>query len=723
MGQTCCHGSSDHSRSESKAGVKYHQSWTVNGMDCPSCVQKLQTALENAKEISVANVGFSTKKLQVTYANGIAETIGASVVATVVRQLGFNIQSKDSHSAASEKIGLKAKRNVFVYWSGVILLIITAMVLWEVQQSWSHIVFSAATLWGLYPVAKKAYYQARRGILFGIETLMSVACIGALFLGDYSEAALVLVLFRLGEYLEGVAAGKARKGVEALMNLTPDRAFLLREGKRQEVSASELMPGDTIELRPGDRLPVDGELLEAASLDQSALTGESLPVEKMVGESVMAGTLVVGRRITLKVTSEPGNNAIDRVLHLIEEADSHKAPVERFINQFSRRYTPIMIFIALLTALIPTLFFGQAWDVWIYRALALLLIACPCALVISTPAAVTSALACAARMGGLIKGGAVLERLASVKNIAFDKTGTLTEGALSVSEIHNASENTEWFSLAASVEQGSSHPLAKAVLAEAKVKDLKVSQAESVEVIVGKGVRGLVSGQEVAIASPRYLRELFGHAVSQVSGVDHWIKAQESTGKTVVGVCVDHALSGLIAFSDTVREDAADSIRQLKNMGVDSVMLTGDNSRSAAHIAEKLGIEFKAELLPEDKVNAVMALKSAGDVLMVGDGINDAPALKAADIGIAMGKGSDAALEIADAALTHERLTSLVGMISISQRTHNIIRQNIGWALGIKLVVLGTTLFGITGLMVAVLADAGAAAAVTLNSLRLLRKK
>ena len=525
----------------------------------------------------------------------------------------------------------------------------------------------------------------------------------------------------MGEYLEGFAAGKARKGVEALMNLTPSTAFLVQEGQRQEVAASELTPGDIIELRPGDRLPVDGELLEVASLDQSALTGESLPVEKNVGDSAMAGTLVVDRRVRLRVTSEPGNNAIDRVLHLIEEADTHKAPVERFIDRFSRRYTPIMILAALLTALIPPLFFGQVWDVWIYRALAMLLIACPCALVISTPAAVTSALACAAKLGGLIKGGAALERLANIRKVAFDKTGTLTAGELKVSAMQSLSDNTRWFSLAASIEQGSSHPLAQAVTKEAELKKIVIPQAEVVEVLIGQGMTGRTEGQQVTIASPRYLSQLVGIGYS--SFPERWIRTQESVGKTVVGVCIDQVLSGVISFSDTIRDDAISSVEQLKKMGIESVMLTGDNSRSAAHIAGKLGIDFQAELLPEDKLQAIAALKATGDVAMVGDGINDAPALKAATVGVAMGRGSDAALDIADAALTHERLTNLVSMIRISQRTHKVIRQNIGWALGIKLVVLGTTLFGVTGLMVAVLADAGATAAVTLNSLRLLRKK
>jgi len=705
-------------KKDEQPAINYKHSWVIDGMDCPSCVNKLQTALESTKEIHWATVSFTTKKLQVTYAEDVSLSEGEALVSRVVNQFGFSLHSPDSTKKA--KYSSTYTINTIVYWAGIFIFLLAAIVFWHTHSILSHLSFSSATLWGLFPVAKKAWFQAHRGIFFGIETLMAVACIGALFLGDYFEAALVLVLFRFGEYLESLAAGKARKGVESLMKLTPNTAILIKDTVKVEVAARSLKPGDTIELRPGDCLPVDGELLENASLDQSALTGESLPVDKVVGEQVMAGILVVGTRTTVKVTSEPGNNAIDRILHLIEEADSHKAPVEKFIDRFSRRYTPIMLLLALFTIFVPPLFFAGVWDTWIYRGLALLLIACPCALVISTPAAITSALTSASKMGALIKGGAALEGLSRVSHITFDKTGTLTKGLLKVSDVCSLSKDTDWLSLAASIERDSNHPLAKAFVAEARSKQMTIAQAKSVQVMLGKGVIGEVNGKQVVVASPSYLKQLI-QSEDKNKAAD-WVCTKESEGSTVVGVCIDAELQGLVAFTDSLREDAVVSVNQLRMMGIKSTILTGDNSRAVDFMSRQLAVDYKAELLPEDKVKAIISLKEQGRVAMVGDGINDGPALKVADVGIAMGKGSDTALEVADAALTHERLKHLVSMIKLSKRTVSIIRQNIGWALGIKLVVLSTTLFGVTGLMVAVLADTGATAAVTLNSLRLLKK-
>lgn len=581
-------------------------------------------------------------------------------------------------------------------------------------SSW---IFTLTCLLGLYPIARKAVKLARGGTPFAIETLMSVAALGALYLGETAEAAMVLLLFLIGEKLEAYASSRARSGVQALMDLVPENTTLIIDGVRKEVPASQLQPGDVIEVAPGGRLPADGVLRTTlASFDESALTGESVPVEHEEGGKIMAGAVVVDKVVQVQVTSRQGENAIDRILHLIEEAESRKAPLERFLDKFSRWYTPLMMLVSLAVIVTPPLLFAQPWETWVYRGLALLLIACPCALVISTPAAITSGLAAAARRGALIKGGAALELLGKVESVAFDKTGTLTQGKPQVTDVvtYDVTEET-LLSLTASIEMGSSHPLAVSLVKRAEEQGVSIPEASDKTAQVGSGVTGLVNGKLVQVIAP-------SKADFPVSSkVEQRVIELEGQGKTVVIVRHDYEVIGVIAWQDTLRQDAQQAIATLKMLGVSSVMLTGDNPRSAEAIAHQIGLDYKASLLPADKVRYVEQLSTEHTVVMVGDGINDAPAMKASSIGIAMGGGTDVALETADAALTHNRLVELPAMIELSRATLNNIRQNVALALGLKGVFLVTSLLGITGLWVAVLADSGATALVTLNALRLLR--
>ncbi len=409
--------------------------------------------------------------------------------------------------------------------------------------------------------------------------------------------------------------------------------------------------------------------------------------------------------------SEPGDSAIDRILRLIEEAEERRAPIERFIDRFSRIYTPIIMLIALLVAVVPPLLFSAPWEGWIYKGLTLLLIGCPCALVISTPAAIASGLAAAARRGALIKGGAALEQLGHVRHIAFDKTGTLTLGKPQVTGIYPQQiSEEELLALAAAVEQGSTHPLAQAIMREARSRGLVIPSASAQRALMGSGIEADVEGKKVLIVAA-------GHFPTPQ------VEALEQAGQTVVAVMQDGVAKGLLALRDTLRDDAKEAVAALHKLGVQGVILTGDNPRAAAAIAGELGLEFKAGLLPADKVKAVTALNAHTPLAMVGDGINDAPAMKAATIGIAMGSGTDVALETADAALTHSRLSGLAEMIALARATHANIRQNIAIALGLKAVFLVTTLLGITGLWLAVLADTGATVLVTANALRLLHRR
>ncbi|MDU4268219.1 MAG: Zn(II)/Cd(II)/Pb(II) translocating P-type ATPase ZntA [Enterobacter hormaechei] len=683
----CCEGACE-TRTEALPENGNHYSWVVNGMDCAACARKVENAVKQVPGVNHVQVLFATEKLLVSAENDVSRQVEAAV-----SKSGYTLRSE---TAPAEKTS-PLKENL-----PLITLIIMMALSWGLEQinhPLGSLAFIATTLVGLFPIARQALRLMRSGSWFAIETLMSVAAIGALFIGATAEAAMVLLLFLIGERLEGWAASRARKGVSALMALKPETATRVINGTRETVAINTLRPGDVIEVPAGGRLPADGTLITAtASFDESALTGESIPVARAAGEKVPAGATSVDRLVQLTVLSEPGDSAIDRILRLIEEAEERRAPVERFIDRFSRIYTPAIMLVALLVTVVPPLFFGAPWEGWIYKGLTLLLIGCPCALVISTPAAITSGLAAAARRGALIKGGAALD-------------GTLTVGKPQVTGVYpqDISED-ELLILAAAVEQGSTHPLAQAIVREAKGRGLNIPPATAQRALVGSGIEAVVEGKKVLIAAAGAFP-------------NPQVETLEQAGQTVVAVMQDGVPMGMLALRDTLRDDAKDAVDALHRLGVQGVILTGDNPRAAAAIAGELGLEFKAGLLPADKVSAVTELNGHAPLAMVGDGINDAPAMKASTIGIAMGSGTDVALETADAALTHNRLTGLAQMISLARATRANIRQNIGIALGLKGIFLVTTLLGMTGLWLAVLADTGATVLVTANALRLLRRR
>lgn len=704
----------DRSRSAPSAGSQRF-SWYVSGMDCPSCARKIENAVTSISGVEQAKVLFATEKLVVDARHDVSQQI-----VNAVTQVGFTLLPPKKESSTSSSPLLERLRE----YGPIIILTLMMLISWGVDQispDAGRIAFIATTLVGLAPVMRKAWRLIRSGTPFAIETLMSVAALGALFIGATAEAAMVLLLFMIGELLESYAANRARKGVSALMALVPEEAVVISGETRRQVAVADLRPGDVIEVAPGARLPADAELLsEAASFDESALTGESIPVERLRSEKVAAGSLSVDRVTQLRVVSQPGNNAIDRILHLIEEAEERRAPIERFLDRFSRIYTPAIMLLAIAVILIPPLAYGQPWDTWLYRGLTLLLIGCPCALVISTPAAITSGLAAATRRGALIKGGAALEQLGQVRTIAFDKTGTLTKGKPAVTDVFSVDTGSDSALLAraAAVEAGSHHPLARAIVDYAQRQGVTIEQAENRQALVGSGVQGEIAGKQVLISAPSKLA-----ANLLDNGWRLKIETLEQAGKTVVVVLEEQRLLGLIALRDTLRPDAGAALAELRALGIQGVMLTGDNPRAAAAIAAELNIDYRAGLLPADKVTAITELSQRHPTAMVGDGINDAPAMKAASIGIAMGSGTDVALETADAALTHNRLQGLADMIRLSRATNANIRQNITLALGLKAIFLVTSLLGLTGLWLAVLADSGATALVTANALRLLKKR
>lgn len=583
-------------------------------------------------------------------------------------------------------------------------------------ESWA---FMVAMLIGLVPIARRALMAALSGMPFTIETLMTIAAVGAVFIGAAEEAAAVVFLFLVGELLEGVAAGKARSSIQALTQLVPTTALLEVNGTTRDVPAETLTVGSIIMVRPGDRISADGVIVGGESeIDESAVTGESISVRKGVDATVFAGTMNGDAVIRVRVTAAAANNTIARLVRLVEEAQESKAPTERFIDSFSRWYTPGVLVVGFLVAVTPPLFFGGIWNEWIYKGLAVLLIGCPCALVISTPAAIAASLAAGARRGLLLKGGAVLEQLGKITAVAFDKTGTLTEGKPKVTDVLSFGlPEAEVIRLAAALEAGSSHPLATAILARAVMQGTMPPSATRSAARGGKGVSGIVEGIEVYLGSPRSVAERVGLSAAHEAA----IASLNDAGKTVSVLIAGGVVAGAIALRDEPRPDAMQGLRDLAAEGIKVVMLTGDNRRVAEAIGTQLRIEPQAELLPEDKQRIVLEMKAGGFVVAkVGDGINDAPALAAADVGIAMGSGTDVALETADAAILHGRVADVAAMVVLSKRTMANIRQNITIALGLKAVFLVTTVIGVTGLWPAILADTGATVLVTFNALRLL---
>ncbi|TCK23718.1 Cd2+/Zn2+-exporting ATPase [Ancylobacter aquaticus] len=583
-------------------------------------------------------------------------------------------------------------------------------------------IFIAALSLGLVPIARRALMAALSGTPFSIEMLMTIAAVGAVIIGASEEAAAVVFLFLVGELLEGVAAGRARSSIRALTALVPKTARRVEGATTREVPAESLAIGDVILVRPGERIPCDGEVLDGVgSVNEAPVTGESVPVGKQAGDGVFAGTVNGEAALTLRATTAPSDNTIARVVRLVEEAQESKAPTERFIDRFARWYTPFVVVLAALVAVVPPLLFGAGWDEWVYKGLALLLIGCPCALVISTPAAIAAGLAVGARRGLLIKGGAVLEALRTIDAVAFDKTGTLTQGRPDVTDIVAFEGNEdELLSRAAALESGSTHPLANAILAEAAARRLSVPTVREAGALGGEGVSGTVDGAALFLGSPKAAAARAPLSEAQSAA----IAALNEAGKTVAVLLADGRAQGLIALRDEPRADARAGLDALKAAGIRTIMLTGDNERTAQAIGAALGIEVRAGLMPADKQRIINELQREGlKVAKVGDGINDAPALAAANVGIAMGGGTDVALETADAAVLHGRVGDVAAMIGLSQATMRNIHQNITLALGLKAVFLVTTIAGITGLWPAILADTGATVLVTANALRLLGRK
>ncbi len=689
----------------------------VLGMDCPSCTVTVEGAVCALPGVKNVKLDYKNQRLTLDLDDNGA---GLDKIASTVRTLGYDV-AEITKGTPPPAVGpwYQTKKGRLVLLSGVMMTL--SAVLYFFRPDLSPYGFSAAALIALFPMARKAFGAARLGNAFTIETLVTVAVIGAIIINQAAEAALVVFLFAIGELLESLATAKARRSVLALATLAPKTAFVVRGDQVEEVPAGNLAIGDTVEVRPGGRIPADGTITRGTtSIDQSPVTGESIPVRKTKGDTVYAGSINADGVIRLRVEKTSEDNMIGRILKLVEEAEASQSPTARFIDRFSRYYTPGVMVVSALIIITPPLVFGAAWMPWVYKGLAILLIGCPCALVLSTPAAITSGIAAGARRGLLMKGGVALEAIGKVTTVAFDKTGTLTEGTPKVTDAQAFSGTEEqMMALAAAIEASSSHPLAKAIVDATKARKIEIPKASNSKALQGRGVEGTVDGQKIIIASPRYVAEIAMLKETQ----NATILELEEEGKTVAVVMQGKTVLGVIAMRDELRDDAKAAIAALKALNIGVVMLTGDNARTGRALANQLGMDVRAELMPEDKLIAIEILKESGKTAMVGDGINDAPALARADVGIAMGGGTDVALETADAALLQERVSGMPDLVRLSRATLNNIYQNITAALILKAIFFATTLMGATDLWMAILADTGATVLVTLNALRLLKFK
>lgn len=668
-----------------------------------------------------AKVNFGAAKITVT---------GQTSIEALEKAGAFeNLKLREEHErAVKQEPFWKQKESIKVYISAVLLVISWFL---GKQYGEEHILpvagYAAAILIGGYTLFIKGLKNLSR-LNFDMSTLMTIAIIGAAAIGEWGEGATVVILFAISEVLERYSMDKARQSIESLMDIAPKEALIRRGQEEMVVHVDDIMIGDTMIVKPGQKLAMDGVVRKGTSaLNQAAITGESVPVTKTAGDEVFAGTMNEEGLLEVEVTKRVEDTTIAKIIHLVEEAQEERAPSQAFVDKFAKYYTPAIIAIAFLIVIVPPLFFGGDWSKWIYEGLAVLVVGCPCALVVSTPVAVVTAIGNAAKNGVLIKGGVYLEEAGALKVIAFDKTGTLTKGIPAVTDIvtYGGNEN-ELFGLVAAIERGSQHPLASAILRKADEKRLNYHEAgvEDFQSLTGKGVQATVNNEKYYVGSPHLFEELHGGISDDCR---QRIAGMQTQGKTVMVLGTSKEILLLIAVADELRESSKEVISRLHQLGIEkTVMLTGDNQRTAEAIGHEAGVaEIKADLLPADKLSYIKQLRANHQsVAMVGDGVNDAPALAAATVGVAMGgAGTDTALETADIALMSDDLSKLPYTIKLSRKALAIIKQNITFSLAVKLFALLLVVPGWLTLWIAIFADMGATLIVTLNSLRLLRVK
>ncbi len=704
-------------------GEQYkHETIDVAGLDCPDCAMKLETAIRRLRGVAWASLNYATSILIVEYE---PEVTGLDTIRKRIRAFGYDVGREPTALTLAKRLRTtRGIRLLMTVLSGG--LFAAGGLIWAAggsETTVSAVFVSSAVCGGVFAV--RSGLLSLRGLTLDTNVLMAAAAAGAIALGEYWEAAAVMFLFSLGSALEAHTVDRTRKSIRSLVEESPARASVTRDGRVTDVPVKEIEVGEMVIIKPGEKVAVDGTVVEGESaVNEAPITGESVPREKHKGDAVFAGSINGTGSLDVRVTNSAEDNTLARIVHMVEEAQARKGPSQRFSERFGRVYTPCVIALAVVVAVFGPIVFGGDYSEWVKSALTLLVVSCPCALVISTPVAIVAAIGNAAKSGVLIKGGAHLETLGEVSIVAFDKTGTLTTGRLSVCDVvpFNAHTREEVLAAAAAVESRSEHPLAEAIIKEARAAGVVELHVSFFEAIPGKGARGVIDGHTIYVGSRRLLEEL-SIEVPGTSAIARLVVR----GCTVVYVADESTLWGAIGAVDTVKEGSAQAIASLKQVGIrQTVMLTGDTAQTGRAVAEELGLDVEyAELLPEDKVAKIRELASgANTVAMVGDGINDAPALAAADVGIAMGgAGSHAALEAADVALMADDIVMLPYGIALSRRARRIIRQNVGFALVVVLGLVAGALLKWVNLATGVLGHEGSALIVIANSMRLLKRR
>ena len=691
----------------------------IEGMDCHEEVAILQSRLHRLAGLEALDADVIGQRLRIKYD---AAKLSTGSIAEAVAQTGMRAWLEHEEPAL---VGPSANSRLrLLIGSGASFVLGLAAPFLGLPATLAWIPFALSIGLGGTFTARRALLSLRSGVL-DINTLMVIAVIGAMVLGEWSEAASVVFLFALAQLLESRAMDRARGAIRALMDLAPADAIVRRDGHDRRVSVEDVIAGDTIVVRPGEKVPLDGLVSAGRShVNQAPVTGESLPVEKGPGDEVFAGTINGRGALDVLVTRLRRDSTLARIIHLVENAQAQRAPSQAFVDRFARVYTPVVLVLALAIALAPPLFAGASWATWFYRSLVLLVISCPCALVISTPVSIVSALAAGARKGVLIKGGVHLEKMAAIRCVAFDKTGTLTRGQLTVVDVRPVAgaQAAEVLQLAASLEMRSEHPIGEAIVAYAVSSGVRPIAVDAFQALPGRGAEARLGSHDVVVGSHRLFEERGLCSTEMEAAVD----AIEGRGAGAVMVAAGGAPVGVIGVADEPRETARDAVALLRKQGIEHVvLLTGDQEVTARALAETLDLDaYRAALLPEDKVAAVEDLRRRyGALAMVGDGVNDAPALAAADVGIAMGvAGTDAALETADVALMADELSKIPFALRLSRATARNIHANIGFSIVVKAAFLVLAVTGAATLWMAVAADMGASLVVIANALRLLRE-
>lgn len=687
--------------------------YRLENLSCANCAMKFENNIKSLANVEEAIVNFGASKVAV---------IGNVTVEDIEKAGAFDgIKVAPLKQRKQETTPFfKRKENVVTAISFLFLVIgIVISFMYEETHPLAISLFVMAILVGGYDMFKSGLLNLSR-FYFDMKTLMTIAIIGAAIIGEWREGAVVVFLFAVSEALEAYSMNKARQSISQLIDIAPPSATIRRDGQLVEVDTEFIQINDVLIVKPGQKIAMDGIVLNgASSVNQASITGEAVPVYKATGDDVFAGTLNEEGSLEVKVTKRVEDTTIAKIIHLVEEAQAEKAPSQKFVDKFAKYYTPVIIAIAFLVAIVPPLFGGD-WQTWIYQGLAVLVVGCPCALVVSTPVAIVTAIGNAAKQGVLIKGGIHLEEIGRIRAIAFDKTGTLTKGYPEVTVVE--SENLhDLIQKVMSIETYSGHPLAQAIVKYGSEKHIHALEVENFQSITGKGAEGIVHGKKWSVGSVAWILSVSTVPTEVIARTEQL----QSEGNTVMLAVEDGQYKGFIAVADPIRTTSKKVLQDLKNAGIKhTVMLTGDDNRTANAIAAKLGMtDVEAGLMPEQKLTAIKALKEKyRAVAMVGDGVNDAPALAAASVGIAMGgAGTDAALETADVALMADDLEKLPYTIRLSRKALHIIKENIMFALGLKIIALLLIIPGWLTLWIAIFADMGATLLVVLNSLRLLK--